>query len=205
MLRSVVLNPLPPLPSYLTVYSEDVNKSNGSRAVIIPSTIRCVSRSNGSIPKREPFSRSKFDRIVKDPPLIQKCESEIADYCSALEGDASYSCWRAYFELKDLEKEEPKEDVERLILQAGGVKSLIGCLHGIAAMQKPVKGRHEAEKPTYSVKKEEERLCRVPDGLPKSREEIEEEERALMPDSAFTRLLRSKGRAPAWYSRAPDH
>lgn len=25
------------------------------------------------------------------------------DYCSTLEGDQSYSCWQAYFELKDLE------------------------------------------------------------------------------------------------------
>lgn len=27
----------------------------------------------------------------------------VSDYCSTLEGDESYSCWRAYFELKDLE------------------------------------------------------------------------------------------------------
>lgn len=26
-----------------------------------------------------------------------------SDYCSTLEGDQSYSCWRAYFELKELE------------------------------------------------------------------------------------------------------
>ena len=26
-----------------------------------------------------------------------------ADYCSVLEGDDSYNCWQAYFELKDLE------------------------------------------------------------------------------------------------------
>ena len=25
------------------------------------------------------------------------------DYCSTLDGDDSYSCWKAYFELKDLE------------------------------------------------------------------------------------------------------
>lgn len=27
----------------------------------------------------------------------------LSDYCSTLEGDESYSCWRAYFELKDLQ------------------------------------------------------------------------------------------------------
>lgn len=27
----------------------------------------------------------------------------VTDYCSTLEGEDSYSCWRAYFELKDLE------------------------------------------------------------------------------------------------------
>lgn len=95
--------------------------------------------------------------------------------------------------------------MERLILQAGGVKSLIGCLHGIAAMQKPVKECHEPAKLMNTAKVDKERLCPIPDGLPKSREELEEEERALMPDSPFTRLLRNKGRSPAWYSHASDH
>lgn len=27
----------------------------------------------------------------------------LADYCTTLEGDDCHSCWRAYFELKDLE------------------------------------------------------------------------------------------------------
>ncbi|PQM35974.1 CCG-binding protein 1 [Prunus yedoensis var. nudiflora] len=31
------------------------------------------------------------------------------------------------------------------------------------------------------------------------------EESARMPDSPFTRLLRIKGRHPAWYSATPDH
>ncbi|KAK1559697.1 hypothetical protein Q3G72_017396 [Acer saccharum] len=38
---------------------------------------------------------------------------------SKLEGDDSYSCWRAYFELKELERATPKEDIDKLILQAG--------------------------------------------------------------------------------------
>lgn len=94
--------------------------------------------------------------------------------------------------------------MERLILQAGGVKSLIGCLHGIAAIHKGVGSENNATKPLKSVEGRG-RDCPIPDGLPKSAEEIEEEERARMPDSPFTRLLRSKGSFPAWYSPAPDH
>ncbi|XP_071726170.1 CCG-binding protein 1-like [Rutidosis leptorrhynchoides] len=177
-------------------------------------TICCSSRNNAYIPKLEPFSRSKIDRIVKDPPLIQKSENDLADYCSTLEGDRSYSCWRAYFELKDLEKEAPKEVVERVILESGGVKSLIGCLHGISEIHKANKQlEHENESDGSNMKVKNThidavdvgKMCPVPDGLPKSREEMEEEERGRMPDSPFTRLLRSKGRSPAWYSQAPDH
>ncbi|KAI7757529.1 hypothetical protein M8C21_017075 [Ambrosia artemisiifolia] len=177
-----------------------------------PLTICCSSRNNAYIPKLEPFSRTKLDRMVKDPPLIQKSENDLADYCSTLEGDQSYSCWRAYFELKELEKEAPKEEVERVIIESGGVKSLIGCLHGISEIHKAKKqlengtnvdNNMKSEKNTATV--ERGRACPVPDGLPKSREEMEEEEKGKMPDSPFTRLLRSKGRSPAWYSPAPDH
>ncbi|XP_057963748.1 CCG-binding protein 1 [Malania oleifera] len=172
------------------------------------STICCSSRSNASIPKLEPFSRSKLDRALKDPPLIEKSENDIADYCSTLEGDNSYSCWRAYFELKDLERESPKEDVEKLIIQAGGVKSLIGILHGIAAIHKEKKEKEllgAAQVSTAKAEEKRERPFPVPDGLPKSAEELEEEEKGRMPDSPFTRLLRTIGEFPAWYSPAPDH
>ncbi|KAI3441351.1 uncharacterized protein J3R85_002630, partial [Psidium guajava] len=179
-------------------------RSSGARA---PSrfapTVRCSSRGNAYIPKLEPFSRTKFERGLKEPPLIRKCENELADYCSTLEGDESYSCWRAYFELKDLEKESPKE-VERLIIQAGGVKSLIGCLHGVAEIHKAKKNGVAWAKPLNSEERME-KHCPVPDGLPKSPEELEAEEMGRMPDSPYTRLLRSKGRFPAWYSPAPDH
>ncbi|PRQ23279.1 hypothetical protein RchiOBHm_Chr6g0259611 [Rosa chinensis] len=168
------------------------------------STVRCSSRNPAYIPKLEPFSRSKFDRAIKGPTLIEKCENELSDYCSTLEGDESYGCWRAYFELKDLEKETPKEDVEKLILQAGGIKSLVGCLHGIAAIQKGKTYGFNSAKPVEEAKSRE-RLCPIPDGLPKSAAELEEEEKSKMPDSAFTRLLRVKGTHPAWYSLAPDH
>ncbi|ESW28547.1 hypothetical protein PHAVU_003G295900 [Phaseolus vulgaris] len=161
------------------------------------------SRNQPYIPKLEPFSRTKFERALKDPPLIEKSEKEILDYCLTVEGDESYSCWQAYFELKDLEKESPKADIEKLILETGGVKSLIGCLHGIAAgMQKVKKEETELSK---NVKSEGEKQCPIPDGLPKTDEQLKEEEEAKMPDSPYTKLLRTMGRYPAWYSPAPDH
>ncbi|CAA7058588.1 unnamed protein product [Microthlaspi erraticum] len=167
--------------------------------------VRCSSTRD--VPKLELFSRGKFDRILQDPPLIQKAESELSDYCSTLEGDDSYSCWRAYFELKDLEREKPKVEVENLILQTGGLKSLIGCLHGVASMEKENKTKNglkgAAEQP--DSKKGMKIHNHIPDGLPKSQEELEEEESSKMPDSAFTRLLRAKGTIPAWFSHAPDH
>lgn len=49
------------------------------------SAVRCsVSRNNACIPKLEPFSRNKFDRAVKEPPLIQKAENQIAGKVSSL-------------------------------------------------------------------------------------------------------------------------
>ncbi|XP_077233152.1 maternal effect embryo arrest 14 [Tasmannia lanceolata] len=161
-------------------------------------------RSNDFIPKLEPFSRSRIDRGVKDPSFIQKSEKELSDYCSTLEGDASYSCWRAYFELKDLERECSKDDVENLIRQTDGLKSLVGFIHGVSAARKLRNKELETPKPSNAEKRSE-RPCPIPDGLPKSEEELEEEEEARMPDSPYTRLLRSKGKFPAWYSPAPDH
>ncbi|KAE9613580.1 hypothetical protein Lal_00016148 [Lupinus albus] len=167
-------------------------------------TVSCSSRNQSFIPKLEPFSRTKFDRVVKDPPLIEKSEKELLDYCSTLEGEECCSCWQAYFELKDLEKESPKADIESLILQTGGVKSLIGCLHGVAIMHKMKNNKLNL---TKDVKSEEEahRYCPKPDGLPKSCDVLLEEEEGRMPDSSYTRLLRTMGSFPAWYSPAPDH
>ncbi|XP_042005583.1 CCG-binding protein 1-like [Salvia splendens] len=162
------------------------------------------SRTGAYIPKLEPFTRNKIDRAVREPPLIEKAENQIADYCVTLEGDESYSCWQAYFELKDLEKESPKEEVERLIVEAGGVKSLISCVHGVAGIHKAKKECGELRKSTSAVKAEA-YPCPIPDGLPKTSEELEEEEKARMPDSPFTRLLRARGRCAAWYSQPPEH
>ncbi|EOX98153.1 Maternal effect embryo arrest 14 isoform 2 [Theobroma cacao] len=205
MIKSVQLRTY---SSPILVEAKDIHRTglSPSSKTRFASTIRCSSSSDAYIPKLEPFSRTKFERAVKEPPLIEKSENELADYCSTLEGDDSYSCWRAYFELKDLEAKTPKEDVEKLILQAGGVKSLIGCLHGIAAIHNKGNGNgyFSMSKP-LNTENEGKRFYHIPDGLPKSAEEIEEEERARMPDSPFTRLLRTKGTSPAWYSPVPDH
>ncbi|GMI78802.1 CCG-BINDING PROTEIN 1, maternal effect embryo arrest 14 [Hibiscus trionum] len=204
MIKSI---PLRPYSSPILVDVKDIHRTGLSppSKTRFASTIRSSSSSDAYIPKLEPFSRTKFERVVKEPPLIEKSENQLADYCSTLEGDDSYSCWRAYFELKDLEKETPKEDVEKIIIQAGGVKSLIGLLHGIASIHKEnIKGFSRMAKPLLT-ENEGTRFFHIPDGLPKSAEELEEEERARMPDSPFTRMLRTKGTFPAWYSPAPDH
>ncbi|XP_010263785.1 PREDICTED: CCG-binding protein 1 [Nelumbo nucifera] len=199
MIRSL---PLPSSPSLILEVNDLHRSRSSSRAA---STIcSSSSRSNAYIPKLEPFSRSKIDRRLKEPSFIQKTESELADYCSTLEGDASYSCWRAYFELKDLEEESSKEDIEKLLIQTGGVKPLIDCVHGISAMHKKKKEDAGSLKQS-DAEIQELKPFPVPDGLPKSREEVEEEDNGRMPDSPFTRLLRTKGRFPAWYSPAPDH
>ncbi|KAK7252073.1 hypothetical protein RIF29_35782 [Crotalaria pallida] len=178
--------------------------TNATFSTKLASTICCSSKNHSYVPKLEPFSRTKFERAVKDPPLIEKSERELSDYCSTLEGEECYSCWQAYFELKDLEKESPKADIERLILQTGGVKSLIGCLHGVAIMHKMKNNNFNLSKDAKS-EEEEQRSCPIPDGLPKSADELMEEEQARMPDSPYTRLLRTMGNFPAWYSPAPDH
>nr|KJB47443.1 hypothetical protein B456_008G026800 [Gossypium raimondii] len=232
MIKSILLRPY---SAPILVEVKDIHRSGLSplSKTRFASTIRCSSSNDAYIPKLEPFSRTKFERVVKDPPLIEKSENDLAgtsitcitfkkeinndlvfilvislfsDYCSTLEGDESYSCWRAYFELKDLEKEVAKEEVEHLIIQAGGVKSLIGFLHGIASIHNTGnnKGISSKAKP-LQTEHEGKRFSHIPDGLPKSAEEIEEEERARMLDSPFTRMLRTKGTFPAWYSPAPDH
>lgn len=43
-----------------------------------PTTVCCSLRNNSHMPKLEPFSRGKLDRIVRDPPLIKKAENDIA-------------------------------------------------------------------------------------------------------------------------------
>ncbi len=94
--------------------------------------------------------------------------------------------------------------MERLILQGWGSEVFDWMLTWNSAMHKGRKNGFGSMAP-MAVEKEIERECPIPDGLPKSLEELEEEERARMPDSPYTRLLRARGTRPAWYSHAPDH
>ncbi|KAF9608831.1 hypothetical protein IFM89_011869 [Coptis chinensis] len=184
--------------------------SNLSRSRKLPTNV-CYSslRSKVYIPKLEPFSsRSKMDRCVKEPSLIEKSEHELLDYCSVLEGDESFNCWKAYFELKDLEREMSKEEVEKLIHETQGVKSLIDYVHGVSSILHKKKNEEIDESVKgLDVENGGKKVVPfpVPDGLPKTDEELEEDEKGRMPDSPFTRLLRNKGRLPAWFSQAPDH
>lgn len=96
-----------------------------------------------------------------------------------------------------------------MIIEAGGVKSLIGCLHGVSAIHKAnkeaINGRSKEEETKLKNGVQRNKPIHIPDGLPKTAEELEEEEKARMPDSPFTRMLRLRGKHPAWYSPAPDH
>lgn len=168
----------------------------------IPSYSR---RGKDSIPKLEPFSISKLEQVLRDRPLIEKTRNEIADYCSRLEGDTCYSCWSAYLELRDLEEKLPKRDVEEMIIDSKGMTALIVYIHRMSSMIKGISSVPKEEKSAVglatpkAVEEEKERLCPIPDGLPKSQEEIEEEEKGRLPDSPFTRLLRTVGRSTAQY------
>ncbi|KAL6494749.1 hypothetical protein OROGR_031549 [Orobanche gracilis] len=198
---------LPPPSNCLSAsaFLVEPKSSFALRSASSVSIVRCSdSRKYAHIPKLEPFNRNKIDRALKDPPLIQKSQDQIADYCLTLEGDDCYSCWKAYFELEDLEKEVPKEEVERLIIQAGEVESLISFVHGVATIYKAKKERSDSLKGAKHVKVEPTH-CPIPDGLPKTAEEMEEDENATMPYSPYTRLLRARGRHTAWYTPFSDH
>ena len=103
------------------------------------------------------------------------------------------------------QREAPKSDIEKLIHQAGGVKSLIEFIHGVSRIYKDNKKNGPSSAQQSGDDEKRKRLSPVPDGLPKTQAELDEEEQGRMPDSPFTRLLRTKGKFPAWYSPAPDH
>lgn len=75
MLKSVVIGSGP-----FTIPSEakDVYGSRTSHETRLPSVV--CSSSRAFIPKLEPFSRTKFERAVKDRPLIEKSESELSGF-----------------------------------------------------------------------------------------------------------------------------
>ncbi|KAI0503714.1 hypothetical protein KFK09_014652 [Dendrobium nobile] len=212
----------PPSPSALLLESAagDVSRSRPARPMVA-----CCSgqRSSASIPKLEPFSRSRIDRRLKDPPFLQKSEDELTvtlfcklfpfQFTAQLAGDKAYSCWMAYFELKDLQKTvrklpqtKPKslshvnsaiftgrkcqESKWRSCKEAGGVKSTYGCLHGLTAMLKKDSKDQKKYVAGKSKAEKKETAFHVPDGIPKTKQEWRRREWE-MADSSFTRLLRA--------------
>lgn len=70
MIKSVTLRPFP-LPIEFHGKPQFVEPSKSCFAVV-----RCSSTRD--VPKLELFSRGKFDRVLQDPPLIEKTENELS-------------------------------------------------------------------------------------------------------------------------------
>lgn len=214
----------PSLGVFLEASSESLATNNGfkrcssspKKLISSPFVVGCSSSSSSGscnyIPKSKPFNSSFLDRALKDPPLIQKTENWIADYCTTLEGDECYSCWRAYFELKELEEEEAKEDVERMIVDAGGMKSLIKRVHQVSSNHKADKEEQAMKSAALSKVRDEELRKKtkkvpehVPDGIPKPGEEMKDVADEMYSGSPHMNLLRAMHIYPSWYTPAPGY
>ncbi|KAL6894005.1 hypothetical protein ACP4OV_008103 [Aristida adscensionis] len=180
----------------------------GRRGAVV-AAVRAV-RNYDSIPRREPFSssRSVLDEFLRqEKPLVQRTKDQITDYCTTIEGDECCSCWDAYFELNQLEQELPKEEIARMVKDSeGDVKYLIDSIHHRSNLRKKMAEKAHSSVSSSSLgQTTKTRPFPIPDGLPKTQEELAEEEEALMPESPYTRLLRRMGRYPDWYTPRPDH
>ncbi|KAM3260492.1 hypothetical protein ACQJBY_051637 [Aegilops geniculata] len=212
MLSSTALRPLSPAtatapayPAAATATATATSATPGWRSVAVR-----VLRDYGSIPKREPFSssRSILDEFFKqEKPLVQRTKDQITDYCTTLEGDDCCSCWDAYFELNKLEQELPQEEISRMVKDSrSDPRYLISSIHHRSDLRKKMAEKAHNSAPSNSPgQTAKPRPFPVPDGLPKTQEEIDEDEEALMPESPYTRLLRRMGRFPDWYTPRPDH
>lgn len=205
MLSSTALRPLAPAstPAHSATAT---SAASGRRAAAV---VRAV-RNYDSIPKREPFSssRSILDEFLKqEKPLVQRTKDQITNYCTTLEGDECCSCWDAYFELNKLEQELPKEEIARMVKDSeGDPRYLIGSIHQRSDLRKKMAEKSRNSLSSNSLgQTPKPRPFPVPDGLPKTQEELDEEDEALMPESPYTRLLRRMGRYPDWYTPRPDH
>ena len=73
MLRSVILQS----PSTVIFESSSIDLAR-SRSPRSGGGIECnAQRSSASIPKLEPFSRSRIDRRMQEPSFLQKCENDL--------------------------------------------------------------------------------------------------------------------------------
>jgi hypothetical protein len=105
------------------------------------------------------------------------------------------------------QKELPKEEIARMVKDSeGDVKYLIRSIHHRSNLRKKMTEKAQSSVSSSSLgQSTKPRPFPIPDGLPKTQEEIDEEAEALMPDSDYTRLLRRMGRYPDWYTPRPDH
>jgi hypothetical protein len=105
------------------------------------------------------------------------------------------------------QKELPKEEIARMVKDSeGDVKYLIRSIHHRSNLRKKMAEKAQSSVSSCSLgQSAKPRPFPIPDGLPKTQEEIDEEAEALMPDSDYTRLLRRMGRYPDWYTPRPDH
>ena len=105
------------------------------------------------------------------------------------------------------QQELPKEEISRMVKDSeGDVRYLIQSIHHRSDLRKKVAEKAHNSVPSSSQKQTAKpRPFPVPDGIPKTQEELAEEEEALMPESPYTRLLRRMGRYPDWYTPRPDH
>uniref|UniRef100_A0A0E0P1Q7 Uncharacterized protein n=1 Tax=Oryza rufipogon TaxID=4529 RepID=A0A0E0P1Q7_ORYRU len=208
MLSSTALRPLAqPATATATATAFSASRTaaaagrRGSAAGVV---VRAV-RNYDSIPKREPFSssRSVLDEFLRqEKPLVQRTKDQITDYCTTLEGDECCSCWDAYFELNKLEQELPKEEIARMVKDSeGDPRYLINSIHHRSDLRKKMAEKSHNSLSSNSLgQAAKPRPFPVPDGLPKTQEELAEEQEALMPESSYTRLLRRMGRFPDWSS-----
>uniref|UniRef100_A0A0D3FPG8 Uncharacterized protein n=1 Tax=Oryza barthii TaxID=65489 RepID=A0A0D3FPG8_9ORYZ len=204
MLSSTALRPLAqPATATATAFSASrTAAAAGRRGSAAGVVVRAV-RNYDSIPKREPFSssRSVLDEFLRqEKPLVQRTKDQITDYCTTLEGDECCSCWDAYFELNKLEQELPKEEIARMVKDSeGDPRYLINSIHHRSDLRKKMAEKSHNSLSSNSLgQAAKPRPFPVPDGLPKTQEELAEEQEALMPESSYTRLLRRMGRFPDW-------
>uniref|UniRef100_A0A453LWK0 Uncharacterized protein n=1 Tax=Aegilops tauschii subsp. strangulata TaxID=200361 RepID=A0A453LWK0_AEGTS len=105
------------------------------------------------------------------------------------------------------QQELPQEEISRMVKDSrSDPRYLISSIHHRSDLRKKMAEKAHNSAPSNSPgQTAKPRPFPVPDGLPKTQEEIDEDEEALMPESPYTRLLRRMGRFPDWYTPRPDH
>lgn len=107
------------------------------------------------------------------------------------------------------------------VSRGDGIETMISSLHFFSASQRRLNESNGSTNPSkeektkkenngsapkaLNEKKAKEEPKYVPEWMPKSIEELEEEEKARMADSPHARLLRAMRVYPAWYTPRPDH